>query len=335
MVRAYFTRSSSASTMIRTSSLNRVLASPRGCEHGPGRPASNGIGFAHLRGKFIYFVTFITSDGIIVTKKIRLGPHETRLLFGLEALGSDLFTLRDARRLLRSSAATAAAVLYRLRKKGRVVEVRRGHYLLVPARAGLSGAWSENLYRVIDATVRSDYYVGFWAAMNYWGMTEQVPRVVHVVSPRRHRTLEYQGQQVRFVTMIPRRIFGVTTERLAGGSFRISDRERTLVDGLLETRYCGGIGEVAKALARSQEAVDASRLAEYVRRLDVDVVERRLGYLLQVLDFHAGVRRRLRSDRAGFRWLDASAPRERLGYSREWGLILNVDLGELREWGRP
>jgi hypothetical protein len=31
--------------------------------------------------------------------------------------------------------------------------------------------------------------------------------------------------------------------------------------------------------------------------------------------------------------MDTSAPKLRLGYSQRWGLILNVEPSELREWG--
>src|SRR3989304_3843149 len=73
-------------------------------------------------------------------------------------------------------------VIYRRRGKGRVIDVRKGEYLLVPARAGIGAGWSESIFRAVDAVVREDYYVGFWSAMNYLGMTEQVPRVVDVVA---------------------------------------------------------------------------------------------------------------------------------------------------------
>ena len=91
---------------------------------------------------------------MVVAKGIRLGPHETRLLLELEARESDLFTIDDAREIL--GVRDIAPVLHRLRSKGRVVEVRKGRYLLVPARAGIAGGWSESVYRVVDAVVAGD-----------------------------------------------------------------------------------------------------------------------------------------------------------------------------------
>lgn len=285
--------------------------------------------FANPRRRFIYFVTIITLHVMNVAKGVHLGPRETHLLLELEARKSDLFTIRDARGIL--GIREIAPMLHRLRRKGRVVEVRKGRYLLVPAMAGVEGGWSESIYRVVDVVVGGDYYVGFWSAMNYWGMTEQIPRVVHVVSSRRRRPFEFQGQRVRFVTLRPERVFGATAERLTRGTFRISDRERTLVDGLLEPRYCGGIAEVAKALWAARGDVNWRRVESYAHRIAVDAVLRRLGYLLRLLRIDVRIRRKTFS---GFRWLDPSAPRETLGYSKEWGLILNVDREDLLAWRR-
>ncbi len=269
------------------------------------------------------------------TKRITLGPRENQLLFGLESHQVDLFTLREAARMLRIPIGVASDVIHRLRRKGRVIEIRKGEYLLVPARAGIGGSWSESTFRAVDAVVRESYYVGFWSAMNYWGMTEQVPRVVHVVVASRRRPFRFQGQRVQFVTMRPDRIFGVTRESAGRGGFSISDRERTLLDALLRPRYCGGVGEATKALTETERELRWPRLEAYVGRLGVDAVTRRLGYLLELLDLQAPLRRRFRRQFRGFRWLDPSAPRRRLSYSKEWGLILNVAVEDLIPTGRP
>ena len=271
----------------------------------------------------------ITSSGMIAPKGITLGPLETHLLLDLEARESDLFTINDAREIL--GRRDVAPVLHRLATKGRVVRVRKGRYLLVPARAGAEGGWSQSIFRVIDAVVGGEYYVGFWSAMNYWGMTEQIPRVVHVVTASRHRPFLFQGQRVRLVTLRPGRIFGTTVEPLAKGTFRVSDRERTVIDGLFLPRYCGGIVEVSKALGTARGELDARRLEGYARRLGVDAVVRRLGYLGELLRLDLPLRPGIFS---GLRWLDSSAPRRSLGISEDWGLLLNVPPKELLAWRR-
>ena len=75
------------------------------------------------------------------TRKVSLGPHETKLLFSLESLETDLFDLRTVRRILGVEENAAAKVVHRLQRKGRAIRVRKGDYLLVPARAGEAGSW--------------------------------------------------------------------------------------------------------------------------------------------------------------------------------------------------
>lgn len=283
------------------------------------------------RGKvYMLCVTIIVSETMTVTQNVNLGPHESKLLFEFERQGVSVFTLADARGVLGLSPSAAADVLYRLRQKGRVVGVRKGSYLLVPARAGLEAAWSENAFLVVDALLEEVYCVGFWAALNYWGLTGQIPRVVHVVAAKRRRNFEFGEYRVRFVSLKPEKIFGYVREPLEGGGFAVSNREKTILDCLAMPEYCGGVGEVARALSEGADALRWSVLEEYTRRLGIDAVRRRLGYLLDSVETTNPLTSRWRGSFRGFRWLDPSAPKERLGYTKEWGLILNVEPGDLR-----
>lgn len=268
----------------------------------------------------------------MVTQRVYLGPLEVTLLFELEARSASVFDLTEVSKILRIPRARAAELAYRLKSKGRVIEVRKGEYLLVPARAGKAGRWSESVYRVVDRVLRDEYYVGFWAAMNYWGLTDQVPRIVHVAIPRRRRAFEFHGQRIRFVTLRREHMFGVAVETLEPGEFRVSDREKTIVDGLRIPEYSGGIPQLAGAIMAARDELRWTRLRDYVRRIGVDAVRRRLGYLLDVLSIDIPLRSVLQEDSVGFRWLDPSGRKERLGYSKKWGLVLNLDPEEIVPW---
>lgn len=136
-------------------------------------------------------------------------------------------------------------VLYRLRKKGRVEEIEKGKYLLIPARAGMKGSWSEVPFLLAPHLI-DVYYVGFWTALNYWGMTEQVPRTVFVAATKRKRDLEYGPTKFEFVTLAKNRFFGFVEEKAGGGKFNVSSKEKTVIDCLLYPRYCGGLDEAVK-----------------------------------------------------------------------------------------
>jgi predicted transcriptional regulator of viral defense system len=261
-----------------------------------------------------------------------LGPNELRLLFTLEKEGKTIFGFSDARRVLGTTDASTRNVLYRLRKKGRVEEIQRGKYLLVPARAGFEGGWAEAPYAVVPHLVK-DHYVGFWSALNHWGMTEQSPRSVFVATTKRKRDVDFGPTRFEFVTLAPMKFFGFVEDKVAGGTFNVSTREKTIVDCLALPKYCGGLDEAAKGVWNARQELDFAKTLRFAQRYGVDVVVRRLGYVLSLLHVQTKLAKRIaKKGFNGFMWLDPLGPKKILGYSKEYGLILNRTREELLAW---
>ncbi|MFO7992009.1 MAG: type IV toxin-antitoxin system AbiEi family antitoxin [Thermoplasmata archaeon] len=266
-----------------------------------------------------------------MNKSINLGPLESKLLFELEKRGKFLFDFKDSKDILDTSDSSVANVLYRLREKDRVQEIQKGKYVLNPARSGLEGEWMENLYLIIDHIV-DDYYVGFWSAMSYWDLTEQIPVVTQVALTKRKRRVEYLGQEIKFIKISGKRFFGDVKKDVEDGSFYISSLEKTVVDGLTYPQYCGGLYEVSKALWNSREIIDCEKVFRFLNRLDMSAVTRRMGYLLDVLDIKKDLKDKLRDEYSGFRWLDPSSSKPDFIYNKEWGLKLNISDKEMLGW---
>jgi predicted transcriptional regulator of viral defense system len=268
----------------------------------------------------------------MATRELTLGRNELRLLFTLEKDNKSVFSTDDAKRILKTSEASVWNVLYRLKKKGRVEEIERGKYLLVPARAGYEPSWSEVSLLLVPHLINV-YYVGFWTALNYWGMTEQVPRTMFIATTKRRRDVEYGPTKFEFVTLAKRRFFGFVHERIVGGSFAVSSREKTIVDCLLYPRYCGGLEEAVKGIWNARKDLNFDTLLEFSKRIGVSVVERRLGYVLDVLQIDKKMHSKLALEKlSGFMWLDPLGPRRALTYSREYGLAINRTKDELTGW---
>jgi predicted transcriptional regulator of viral defense system len=222
--------------------------------------------------------------------------------------------------------------LRRLKRKRRIKDLEKGKYVLIPARAGIAGCWSEVPYVLVPHLIDT-HYIGFWTALNYWGMTEQVPRTVFVATTKRKRNLQYGPTTFQFVTLSKRRFFGWTEEEMAGGSFNVADREKTVIDCLNFPHYSGGLEEVVKGIWEGRDELDFQKLLEYAERYGVNVLIRRLGYILELLNVAEDVGRTIASmDFKGYMWLDSRGPRDRLDYSKEYGLILNRSRDELLAW---
>lgn len=80
---------------------------------------------------------------------------------------------------------------------------------------------------------------------------------------------------------------------------QVSDLERTVIDGLRQPEYCGGVTEVAKALWMRHQDIETAKLVDYALRLGVGAVSRRLGYVLDLYGIAPEAQlKRLRDTRA-------------------------------------
>ena len=137
-------------------------------------------------------------DTLTIQKLIGFGGKETKLLFWLEENEKSVFTFSEAREALGGSLASVKNVLKRLRKKKRVMHLQKGLYLFAPLKSGKEGFWSEDAFIVAKHLVgKENYSIGFLSAMNHFGMTEQIPVVVHVALERQKKPVE--AVSVKFV----------------------------------------------------------------------------------------------------------------------------------------
>ncbi len=268
---------------------------------------------------------------IIVSKGVNLGPLESKLIFELEKNGKKVFNFQEAVDIVGTSDSSVANVLHRLKKKKRIEEIQKGTYALNPAKSGIEGDWMESIYLIIDHIV-DEYYVGFWSAMNYWDMTEQIPRVNQVALIKRKRDVDYLGQKIKFIKISEKRFFGSVEEGVDDKSFYISSLEKTLIDSLTYPQHCGGLYEASKAVWNSREEVDWGTIIRYLERVGVSAVTRRMGYLLDVLKIEKEVRKKLKKNFKGYRWLDPSSSKSDFTICKEWGLKLNLSEEGMLNW---
>jgi predicted transcriptional regulator of viral defense system len=177
-----------------------------------------------------------------------------------------------------------------------------------------------------------DYYLSHATAMEIHGMMTQPQLVVMVTTPAPRRCLRTLGVEFRFIRCQRRHLFGLTDHWVTKQEkVRVSDLERTIIDGLKQPEHCGGLTEVAKGLWVRRQDMNVDRLVQYARRMGVGAVVRRLGFLLETYEM-AGAPEldRIRNGlTATYVRLDPVLPAEgkRL---RRWRLQLNVDPEELR-----
>ncbi len=266
-----------------------------------------------------------------MTQNINL---ELRLLLTLEEKGLSVFTIDDAKGNLKTTDSSVWHVLNGLVNKKRIRRIERSRYLLIPAKAGIEGYWSEYPWVVLPHLI-DVYYVGFWTAMNYWGMTEQIPYTVFVATTKRKRNLKFGNQKFEFITLSKKKFFGFVKEKADKKEFfNISSKEKTIVDGLMHPEYCGGIVEVTKAMWNARKEVNWQTVIEMAEKVEINVVLKRLGYLLSILNIEEDISEKTREKikKSPYQYLDPTTNRDKIENSKEYGLIINRTKDELSSW---
>lgn len=262
-----------------------------------------------------------------------LGPRSAGLVASLHEGGHAIFSLADAQTLTGLKETSARTLVHKLVGRGVATRLRPGMFQLVPAELGRESEYLGNPYVVARELLRGKpYYLSHASAMDIHDMVTQPQFVISVTSPRPMRSRSILGTEFRFVRCKPEHFFGTTDYWVSKQEkVTVSDLERTVLDGLRQPEYCGGVTEVAKGLWIRRADVNVARLVEYALRLDVGAVTRRLGFLLETYDLGTeSDRERLHQHVTGtYSPLDPLMPPQGK-YIGRWHLRLNVDPDELR-----
>ena len=244
-----------------------------------------------------------------------------------------IFRAEDVRKLTDLSSVSARSFVRKLVDRGVATRLKPGLFVLVPFELGQARQYAGNPLVIARELMRGkDYYLSHATAMELHGMLTQPQLVVTVSTPVPRRAVTMLGVPFRFVRCQRRHLFGLTEHWVTKqDQVRVSDPERTIIDGLKQPEYCGGVTEVAKGLWMRRQDLHIDKLIEYARQLGVGAVIRRLGFLLETYGMaQAPELDRLRSGlTATYVRLDPVLPAEgkRL---RRWRLQLNVNPEELQ-----
>ena len=260
---------------------------------------------------------------------INLSDAEASFLTTLAASGKQMFAMQDGYEVLGKSKATRDA-LARLADKGWLERIEKGKYLIVPLEAGPDRIWTEDAH-VIAGHLVSPALVSHWSALNYWNLTEQVPRVTYVQTTARkeNRRPRVLGMQFRIVRVKPRKFFG--SHRYRAGEFQVevTDREKTIMDCLDRPDLSGGVDQVGKALLAGDGEFDWDRTTMYLRRFGSGAVVKRLGLLVEALELTHPPKPGMLDEwlnllTAGLSKLDPSTPGRPHRIATRWRLEVNL-----------
>jgi predicted transcriptional regulator of viral defense system len=263
-----------------------------------------------------------------------LGPKTALLFTKLSDRDQRVFDLTTAAELMGVDRPHAVDILHLAAKRGLITQIQRGIYNLVPFELGSASFHLENRYAIVAASMLGKpYYLSHGSALDLHGLVTQPSFEIYVSITNRLAKRNQGGATVHFVKTLEPNFFGYALHDLGNNQkVFVSDLERSLIDGFMRSKYCGGMVEVAKAVFMSKSRINLKKLVAYARRMNTNAAIRRLGFVLETLglgdkallaDLQTGLP-------IGVVKLDQELSLEGARNSK-WGLRLNVSAEEIKK----
>ena len=205
---------------------------------------------------------------------------------------------------------TLSNLLHQLCKAKWLQQIRRGIYQVTNTSTPI------HEYEIAMALVEPAM-ISHRSAFSFHGLTDQVIRNTVTITttnsvfvPQEGRkdkktAVSIHGIEYIFVCIKKAKFFGEEIEWIGDGKFKVTDLERTLLDGLNQPQYCGGMQEVIYAYKENIERVDLNKIINYAMRLSI-ATARRLGWILDhILNIDTvKISCLAQKDKPGYRLLD-------------------------------
>lgn len=263
------------------------------------------------------------------TKPKTISYRSAQLLSQLREREADYFSLETAREMLPESSGKAVRELVRgMVNRGLLLRIKDGLFHVIPYEAD-SETYFPNWHLAAQHLAEGrSYYIGYFSALSIHGLTTQPSMREQVVVGRQLKPSSISVRDVtfQFIYHNERHFFGYQPVWIDDfHKVSVSDPEKTLIDCLYQPAYAGGIQEIAKALFKARNELDAQKLAGYLDRFGAQSVRKRLGFLLEGFgiwpDFAAGL---LQTLSPSFTPLNPLLPGEGR-YVSKWRVLVNED----------
>src|SRR3990172_6423851 len=212
-----------------------------------------------------------------------LGPTSAQLVLRLSADGKTIFTTKEAQAITGTAYQTTSTLLSDLVRKGWLIRLIPGKYLIVPLEAGLEAIPMTDRYVIAREVLEGTrYYISHYSALELHQMTVQPVKTVQVTVSRQRAGQNIAGVQYYFIYANPRSFWGSETFWVTDQEqVLVSDLEKTLLDCAVRPQLCGGLAELAQGLWQRKDDLDHERLAAYVEGLGQKAAAKRIGFLLE------------------------------------------------------
>jgi len=200
----------------------------------------------------------------------------------IRAKGRYSFTLQEMLSEFQVSYSALSQRLYHLKRKNKIVQIRRGFYVLIPPEYAALGTLPPDLF--IDAMMKyldKAYYVGLLSAAALHGAAHQQPTTFFVMSKYpAPRNINNKKQKIIFISKQNIINEGIILKKTPAGRINVSSPELTAFD-LLDNINKFGINRIITIIIELYEVMLPSKLLKISKIIENKTNLQRLGFILE------------------------------------------------------
>ena len=224
--------------------------------------------------------------------------------------------------------------LKRLSKKGNILSIHKGYYLIITPQYASRGVLPSQLF--IDGLMKyleRPYYVGLLSAAAMYGAAHQQPQEFYVITTTPAlRPTHKKTVKINYITKnsIPEKF--LVQKKTEAGYIKVSSPELTALDLLWYEKRAGGLNRVGTILNELIEEFNAERIDQEFVSLNSATSVQRLGYMLENVvqgkEFADKLFSESKNANIKFYRTPLDGSEETQGYSSKnrWNVIVNTEI---------
>lgn len=135
---------------------------------------------------------------------------------------------------------------------------------------------------VIGNYLAHDGVIAYWSALSLHGFTEQISNTVFMQTQSLKRNKIVFGVQYQFVKVKPQKITGIEIAGYGNHSYRMTGREKTIVDCFDLPEYGGEFPGIIRAFAENDW--DEQKLMDYALKVNNIAAIKRMGFCAELFE---------------------------------------------------
>jgi len=243
--------------------------------------------------------------------------------------GKHAFSLEELKEKFDLSEKAILQKLHRIKTKRKVVQLRKGFYLIITPQYSNLGTLPVTLF--IDDLMKHlsrNYYLGLFSAAALHGAAHQQPMESQIIIQKPPiRQIKNKKHSLSFFIKSDWKEDWLIEKKTESGYINISSPELTTFDLISYHKRIGGLNRIYPILEELCESVSKSKMKKIAKECSLPVVQR-LGYTLEHLDeedLSETLYEVLNATRTFKVPLSLSHKSREGKFNKRWNLIINTD----------